>query len=105
MTNLLITMQVHPQRIELLVDSSVIIAKNKHNNSQIALKSISEHVTTTNFWGSAPRPPIGAHHNLLHPFMTHPPLSIPGYTPLQCWDSWILAIAPVQRSSILKHMY
>ncbi len=46
-----------------------------HFFSQIALESISEHVTTKIFWGSAPTP-IG------NSFIKHPPISIPGYAPV-----------------------
>ncbi len=42
--------------------------------SQIALESISEHVTTKIFWGSAPTPTGNS-------FIKHPPLSNPGYAP------------------------
>ena len=59
-----------------------------HFFSQIALESISEHVTIKMFWGSAPRPgDILLRALVINPdnqFIQYPPLSNPGYAPVGC---------------------
>ncbi len=77
--------------------TSSVPSKQHSTLSHIALESISEHVTTTIFWGSAPTPTGNS-------FIKQPPLSNPGYAPWRCcFSSHCSALAPFLWQACYMH--